>query len=56
MVSASVMKAEVQVKRRRQAQYLDRVALAEQQVAEEGQTYGSERFSHHRTGRIHLRS
>ena len=55
-VSASVMKAEVQVKRRWQAQHLDRVALAEQQVAEEGETYGSGRFSHHRTGRTHLRS
>ena len=32
-VSASVMKAEAQVKRRRQAEHLDRVALAEQQVA-----------------------
>ena len=53
-VSASVMKAEAQVKR--QAQHLDRVALAEQQVAEEGETYGSGRFSHHRTGRTHLRS
>ena len=30
-VSASVMKVEAQVKRRRQAQHLDRVALAEQQ-------------------------
>ena len=55
-VSASVMKAEVQVKKRWQAQHLDRVALAEQQVAEEGETYGSGRFSHHRTGRTHLRS
>ena len=50
-VSASVMKVEAQVKRRRQAQHLDRVALAE-----EGETYGSGRFSHHRTGRTHLRS
>ena len=55
-VSASVMKVEAQVKRRRQAQHLDKVALAEQQVAEEGETYGSGRFSHHRTGRTHLRS
>ena len=60
-VSASVMKAEAQVKRRWQAQHLDRVALAEQQVAEqqvaeEGETYGSGRFSHHRTGRTQLRS
>ena len=38
-VSASVMKAEAQVKRRRH-----RVALAEQQVAEEVETYGSGRF------------
>ena len=38
-VSASVMKAEVQVKRRRQALHLDRVALAEQQ-----ETYGSGMF------------
>ena len=43
-VSATVMKAEAQVKRRRQAQHLDRVALAEQQVAEEGEIYGSGRF------------
>ena len=50
-VSASVMKAEAQVKRRWQAQHLDRVALAE-----EGETYGYGRFSHHRTGRTHLRS
>ena len=55
-VSASVMKVEAQVKRRRQALHLDRVALAELQVAEEGETYGSGRFSHHRTGRTHLRS
>ena len=55
MVSASVMKAEAQMKRRRQAQNLDRVALAEQQVAEEGETYGSGRFSHHRTSWTHLR-
>ena len=34
------MKAETQVKKRWQAQHLDRVALAEQQVAEEGETYG----------------
>ena len=40
-VSASVMKAAAQVKRRWQAQHLDRVALEEQQVAEEGETYGS---------------
>ena len=43
-VSASVMKAEAQVKRRRQALHLDRVALEEQQVAEEGETYSSGRF------------
>ena len=43
-VSASVMKAEVQVKRRRQALHLDRVTLAEQQVEKEGETYGAERF------------
>ena len=55
-VSASVMKAVVQVKRRWQAQHLDRVELADQQVVEEGETYGSGRFSHHRTGRTHLRS
>ena len=55
-VSASVMEVEAQVKRRRQDQHLNRVALAEQQVAEEGETYGSGRFSHHRTGRTHLRS
>ena len=42
-MSASVMKAEAQVKRR-QALHLDRVALEEQQVAEEGETYGSGRF------------
>ena len=34
-VSASVMKAEVQVKKRRQALHLDRVTLEEQQVEEE---------------------
>ena len=55
-MSASVMKAEAQVKKRWKAQLLDRVALAEQQVAEEGETYGFGRFSHHRTGRTHLRS
>ena len=38
-VSASVMKAEALVMRRRQALHLDRVALAE-----EGDTYGSGRF------------
>ena len=43
-VWAFVVKAEVQVKRRRQALHLDRVTLAEQQVAEEGETYGSGRF------------
>ena len=43
-VSASVMKAEALVKRKRQALHLDRVALEEQQVAEEGKTYGSGRF------------
>ena len=55
-VSASVMKVEAQVKRRRQAQHLDKVVLAEQQVVEEGETYGAGGFSHHRTGRTHLRS
>ena len=34
-VSASVMKAEVPVKRKKQDLYLDRVTLEEQQVAEE---------------------
>ena len=43
-MSASVMKTEVQVTRRRQAQHLDRVALEVQQVAEEGETYGPGRF------------
>ena len=43
-VSASVMKVEVQVKRRRQALHLDRVTLEEQQVEEEGETYGAGRF------------
>ena len=38
-VSASVMKAEVQVKRRWQALHLE-----EQQVAQERETYGSVRF------------
>ena len=40
-VSASGMKAEVQVKRRRQALHLDRVTLEEEQVKEEGETYGA---------------
>ena len=44
MVSASVMKAEAQVNRRRQALHLDRVALVEQQVVEERETYGSWKF------------
>ena len=39
-----VMKAEAQVKRRRLALQLGRVALEEQQVAEEGETYDSGRF------------
>ena len=39
-----MMKAEVQVKRRRQALHLDRVTLEEQQVDEEGETYGAGRF------------
>ena len=43
-MSTSVMKAEAQVNRRRQALHLDRVALEEQQVAEGGVTYGSGRF------------
>ena len=43
-VLTSVMKAEAQVKRTRQALHLDRVALEEQQVAEEGETYSSGRF------------
>ena len=43
-VSASVMKAEVQVKRRRQALHLDRMTLEEQQVEEEGEMYVAGRF------------
>ena len=43
-VSASVMKAEVQVKRRRLAVHQDRVILEEQQVEDEGETYGAGRF------------
>ena len=43
-VSASVMKAEVQVKRRRQALHLDRMTLKEQQVEEEGEMYVAGRF------------
>ena len=43
-VSASVMKAEVQVKRRRQALHQDMVTLEEQQVDGEGETYGAGRF------------
>ena len=43
-VSSSVMKAEAQVKWRRQALHLDRVVLEEQQVVKEGVTYGSGRF------------
>ena len=43
-VSASVMKAEVQVKRRRQALHMDRMTLEEQQVEEEGEMYGAGRF------------
>ena len=43
-VSASVMKAEALVERRRQARHLDRVALEEQQVAEYG-AYISWRFN-----------
>ena len=43
-VSTSVMKAEVQVKRRRQALHLDRMTLEEQQVEEEGEMYVAGRF------------
>ena len=39
-----VMQAEGQVKRRMLALHMDRVALEEQQVAEEGETYSSGRF------------
>ena len=43
-VSASVMMAEVQVKRRRQALHRDRETLEEQQVEEERETYSAGRF------------
>ena len=43
-VSASVMKAEVQVKRRRQTLHLDGMTLEEELVEEEGETYGAGRF------------
>ena len=43
-MSASMMKAEMQVKRRRQALHQDMVTLEEQQVDGEGETYGAGRF------------
>ena len=43
-MSASMIKAEVQAKRRRQALHQDRVTLEEQQVDGEGETCGAGRF------------